>query len=83
MPRITLKLFASLQQYLPVGTRGRQAQVDVAVGETAGSVLERLGVPRDLAHLLLVNGQHRDWDTPVTEGDTLSVFPPVAGGRAG
>jgi molybdopterin converting factor small subunit len=39
-----------------------------------------LGVPRDEAHLIVVNGVNQSWDTPLSEGDTLSVFPPVAGG---
>ena len=56
MPNITLKLFASLQQYLPPGTRGRQTPHDVPDGVTTGEVLSALGVPRESAHLIMVNG---------------------------
>lgn len=80
MPNITLKLFASLQQYLPAGTTGRRTPHEVPEGATAGTVLHALGVPRESAHLIIVNGVQAEWDSPLCEGDTLSAFPPVAGG---
>ena len=77
---ITVKLFASLGKYLPPGSQGRTATLTVADGATVGSVLAALGVPQAAAHLIMVNGAHRTWDTPLADGDTLTVFPPVAGG---
>jgi len=81
MPQITVKLFATLQKFLPVGTKGRQAQVEVAEGATVGEALETLGLAPGGVHLIMVNGEHRSWETVLEEGDAVTVFPPVAGGR--
>ena len=80
MPQVTVKLFATLQKFLPPGTTGRQAVVEFDEGATAGDVLQRLQVPRASAHLIMVNGEHASWEHPVADGDALTVFPPVAGG---
>lgn len=77
---VTIKLFATLQKFLPPGARGRQAQVEVAAGATVGDVLAGLGVPRSSAHLIMVNGEHRAWEAPLADGDSVTVFPPVTGG---
>jgi molybdopterin converting factor small subunit len=77
---ITVRLFATLGKYLPAGSR-RQTEVTLdAASATAGGVLSQLGVPREEAHLIAVNGTSQSWDSPVRDGDTVSAFPPVAGG---
>lgn len=77
---VTVKLFATLGKYLPEGSRGRQTSLEVAEGETVGDALAKLGVPKETAHLILVNGQHEKWGTALSDADILTVFPPVAGG---
>jgi len=77
---VTVKLFASLQQFLPAGSTSRQVKLDVTEGSNVGHVLTGLGVPKQNAHLIMINGQQAGWDDVLNEGDTLSVFPPVAGG---
>ena len=76
---MTVRLFALLQKHLPEGSRGK-ATVEVPEGATAGDVLSALGVPRHSVHLVMRDGEHVDWDAPVSSGDALTVFPPVAGG---
>ena len=82
--RISLKLFASLAKCLPSGAKGNQVELEVADDESPAQVLERLRVPLDQAHLWLLNGVYiepEDRHTPVLkDGDTLAVWPPVAGG---
>lgn len=80
MPAVTVKLFAALQKFLPAGSTGRQAVLEIDEGATAGSVLESLGVGRGNAHLVMVNGEQKDWDAPLADGDSMTVFPPVSGG---
>ncbi|NQU61549.1 MAG: MoaD/ThiS family protein [Rhodospirillales bacterium] len=86
--KIRVKLFASLETYLPPGTAegatGNEADMDVADGATAGGVLKSLNMPGEVCHLVLVNGfyiapSERD-EKALTEGDHLAVWPPVAGG---
>jgi len=83
--RITLKLFATLEQYLPAQRQGHnEAVVELAEGSSIGEVLRRLGVPREQVHLVLLDGQHVAAEqldsTTVPEGASLAVWPPVAGG---
>lgn len=84
MARIKLKLFASLSRYLPDGSARQTAEIEAPDGASVGAVLGRLGVPPEECHLVLVNGHFvppsQRTTASVTEGDTISVWPPVAGG---
>ena len=81
---ITFKLYASLAEFLPVQALGNQVQLDVTETTTIDELIERHRVPRELAHLVLVNGifiqpGERKQHT-FSDGDTLAIWPPVAGG---
>ncbi len=81
---ITLKLYASLGTFLPPGSARNAIDLDVANGATIGEVLSQHNVPRENCHLILVNGNFAPPASAdgkqLTEGDTLAVWPPVAGG---
>ena len=82
--QITLKLYATLSGYLPEGSTKHRTVLDIPDEETAYGVIERVHVPRERAHLVLLNGvyltpEQREQPT-FKEGDTLAVWPPVAGG---
>ena len=58
---ITLKLFATLGDYLPHELNGKarvhnQLAVDVAEATTVQAVIEQFNLPPAMAHLVLVNG---------------------------
>ena len=82
--QITIKLFALLSSYLPAGAKGHEAPMQVPEGATPAAVIERLGLPPKLTHLVLVNGVY----VPPAErarltlhaGDALAIWPPIAGG---
>ena len=82
--RITLKLFASLGQFLPAGAKANAAQVEVPDGASAHQVLAQFAVPLAQAHLVLLNGTYLDAGARerslIKDGDALAVWPPVAGG---
>ena len=78
--RVDVKLFATLRKYLPAEAQNKTVSVSLPDGGTVGDALDAAGVPRAEAHLLILNGDSRSPDHPLQEGDTLSVFPPVAGG---
>jgi molybdopterin converting factor small subunit len=82
--RIKLKLFATLGQFLPAGASENSIQVEVPDGTSAHQVLEQFGVPREKAHLVLLNGVYLDArardETVIHPGDVLAIWPPVAGG---
>lgn len=82
--RITLKLFAGLDEFLPRDARDNTVLLEMPADSSAHDVLDRLHVPCARAHLVLLNGVYlgageRD-TTPLHEGDVLAAWPPVAGG---
>jgi sulfur carrier protein ThiS len=82
--RIRLKLFATLSRFLPPGARQNLALVDVPEGATPHQVMDLCRVPRDQAHLVVLNGvfvpPHQRDTLVLSKDDTLAVWPPVAGG---
>jgi molybdopterin synthase sulfur carrier subunit len=83
--QITLKLFATLTDYLPDAAR-RDNQVALALpdGTTVGQAYAPFSLPDKLVHLVLVNGryiapEHRATHLLV-DGDVLAIWPPIAGG---
>jgi len=83
--RITVKLFALLGRYLPEGAQQNAAEIEVGDTATPSDVIRALNLPQEYCHLVLVNGHYvapsqRD-DHRLQAGDTVAVWPPVAGGR--
>jgi len=82
--KINLKLYASLGQYLPENAQRNVVMIDTAEGASPASVLADHGVPSEHCHLVLVNGVYlapsEREGRPLSEGDSLAVWPPVAGG---
>ena len=82
--RITLKLYASFQELLPPDARHNSISIEIGEDETPNGVLDRFRVPRKLAHLVILNGIYirpADRDKALfKEGDTLAIWPQVAGG---
>ena len=82
--QITLKLMATLTDYLPQPRQCHQITLDIAPGTTIQDVVERFRLPWKLVHLVLVNGVYiapDQRDTRVLqEGEALAIWPPVAGG---
>ena len=83
--KITLKMYAMLGDLLPPGAFENAVEVDVPDDATLNQIIDRYKVPRELAHLVLINGMFvceddRDRAGRFSEGDTLAIWPPVAGG---
>lgn len=77
---VTIKLFATLRKYLPQDSTNGGCELSLPEETTVKDVLKRLGVPEDIKLVLLLNSRHAGYDTVLSEGDVLSVFPPIAGG---
>ncbi len=81
---ITFKLFASLTRYLPPAAVRNIVQIEIAATASVYDVLDSYHVPRESAHLVLINGVYilpEDRARPIfAEGDAFAVWPPVAGG---
>jgi len=83
--RITVKLYATLANYLPPQAAGTNAMdMDVAADTTVTQVIERLNLPSKLCHLVLIDGTFippsERAGRALAEGETLALWPPIAGG---
>lgn len=82
--KIRLKLYASLAEYLPADAVKNEADIEVADDATPARIIQRIGLPEKLCHMVLINGvyvvpEERD-KTSLEAGDHLAIWPPVAGG---
>ena len=81
---VTLKLFATLTDYLPAGARANQLDMEVADTTSVSTLIEQLNLPPKLVHLVLVNGAFVPPEArsgrQLQEGDQLAIWPPIAGG---
>jgi sulfur carrier protein ThiS len=82
--KIILRLYATLQDYLPPGTPGNQVHLDLPEGATIPEALESLSVPLGLAHIVMVKGRRvlgpQLAQRTLNEGDELAVWPAIGGG---
>ncbi len=78
--QINLVLYASLAHLLPAGSRGNACSLEVEEGATVGTLLRKMGIPIDAPKIVFLNGRHAGNDQPLTAGDRVAVFPPIAGG---
>jgi len=82
--QVTLKLFATLGDYLPPEAKFNQIQLDLPEGTSVQALVERYNLPPKLVHLVLVNGHFIPApERParaLQDGDVLAIWPPIAGG---
>lgn len=79
MPRIELRLFGHLRDYLPEpGNPG--VWITVPDGFTLEELIQHLKIPRTDPKIVLVNGIHAEMEKVLADGDRVSIFPPIAGG---
>ena len=82
--KLILKLYAGLTDYLPPEAVDNKLTIEISQHITAYEVIDRYKVPREMAHLVLLNGVYvnpEDRNKAVfSDGDTLAIWPPVAGG---
>ena len=73
--QITVKLFATLRK-----GRFEEKTMDFSAGVNIEQIVRQIALPENDVTLIFVNGLHADFNTPLSEGDTVSLFPPVGGG---
>ncbi len=83
--KITLKLFASLTDYLPPASKYTNiVELDIAPEVTISQLVAQHRLPEKQVHLVLVNGTYvapeQRASRTLQEGDVLAIWPPIAGG---
>jgi len=78
--KLKIQLYALLAKYLPTNSENKTAFMEFPEGASVQEVLKELKIPEAMPKILLVNGRHAELDKVLAEGDTLSIFPPIAGG---
>ena len=82
--KLTLKLFATLADYLPAGASSNAAELEFEQAPSIAALIEAYNLPPRLVHLVLVNGNFVGPEARagrlLEDGDTLAIWPPIAGG---
>ena len=78
--KITVRYFAGFRE--SAGTDKEEFSIDVNTACDVFSQLQhRHGSVEPLGHCkVAINDEMADWDSTVSDGDTVLLFPPVAGG---
>lgn len=81
---INIELYASLMPLLPPGSGRFRREIKVENGSTVQQLIDRFSISEEQAHLVLLNGHFVNpgerASQSLTAGDTVSIWPPVAGG---
>lgn len=76
--KITVELQAYLEEYSPVGKSS--FEYSVPEGALVSDLISRLGIPEEMATVVIVGQTAARMSDPLHEGDTVTVIPPLAGG---
>ena len=76
--RVHVKLMGDVRRHL----RGRAEPLEVVLldGAVVADALHALNIPENEPIVVGVNGQVGDLTSPLTEGDSLTLVTPMAGG---
>ena len=77
---ITVRYFAVFREHAGIDTETIESDARTAA-DVFTAVAHRHGSSEPLGHCkVAINDEMADWDSPVADGDTVLLFPPVAGG---
>jgi sulfur carrier protein ThiS len=77
---VKLRCLSIYRQFLPPEAADGEIEVDVSPGMKATDLLQRYGIPVDRSSVILVNGVTPKQGDQLQEGDSIFVFPAIAGG---
>jgi molybdopterin converting factor small subunit len=76
--KVKVELQAYLEQYSPNGND--IFDYEVPDGARVLDLVTKLGIPGDLASVIIVSDQNTDPSHELKEGDRVILIPPLAGG---
>jgi molybdopterin converting factor small subunit len=76
--KVKVELQAYLEQYSPNGDDA--FEFELPEGALVRDLVSKLGVPDELASIIIVGNTNADPSHPLKEADTVILIPPLAGG---
>jgi molybdopterin converting factor small subunit len=77
---VNVQLFAYFRKEIPgLDAEGRK-KVSLPEKAKVSDLLEAIGILPSRFKLIILNGLHCKEDKALSEGDEVSIFPPIAGG---
>lgn len=73
---IQIKLFASLQKFMPASAEN----FAIESGITVGALIQQLDIPQDLIKIVFIDNVHAELTSILKGGERVGIFPPVGGG---
>jgi molybdopterin converting factor small subunit len=73
---IQIRLFASLQKFMPASAENYAIEAGITVGE----LLEQLDIPQDMIKLVFIDNVRAELTSILKGGERVGIFPPVGGG---
>jgi molybdopterin synthase sulfur carrier subunit len=78
--RISVTLHGTLRRFLPAGSSGNAAGLDMPEGATVADVVARLGIPPDHTKMMVSGDEYLETTSILHDGQEVNLFPPLAGG---
>ena len=81
--QVEVKLYGHFRNYLPREAVNGKTVVTLPDGATTMRVFETLGIPLEVdegIYVVVANDEEIMLDTPLKDGDKISLFPPLPGG---
>ena len=82
--QVIVRTAGLLGRYLPPGSSGNEAHIEVDSGSTPLDIMRRLELPENERYLIMLNGQvvpaAQRPSVRLSDGDDLGIFPPLKGG---
>lgn len=76
--KLTVELQAYLMQYSPNGKS--LFEYELPDGSSVATLVDKLGVPDELASVIVVSDENVDPSHKLAHGDRVTLIPPLSGG---
>ncbi len=80
--KIELKLYANLRKYYPRedSKDAEKDQIKLESEATLKDLMDKIDLPEEEAKMIFVNNRKQSKEYKLKDGDTVAIFPPIAGG---
>jgi sulfur carrier protein ThiS len=79
--KVTVVFFGDFTRFKPAEWKGKRGTVEVPEGATIDTLSEQLGIGEEPC-VIMLNEEANHRGAALSEGDTVTFLPPIAGGAA-